>query len=132
MKQVSIDCILNKEENMLNKKFNCFKFELDSVFNNVSKAYDKNIINDLMIHSGSNSKYTETTNVSVYKIKAVIYNSTKTIVKPEYYWYNPEKNIVFDYELEFPIGKLLKDSHNIPKKLDNVYIIVNNIIIPKI
>ena len=132
MKQVSIDCILNKEENMLNKKFNCFKFELDSVFKNVSKAYDKNIINDLMIHSGSNAKYSETVNVSVYKIKAVIYNSTKTIVKPGDYWYNPEKNVVFDYDLEFPIGKLLKDSHGIPKKMDNIYIITNNIVVPLI
>ena len=126
IKEVSIDCVLNKNENMINKKFNCFKFEELTIFKNVSKAYSKNIVNDLMIHSGSNSIYTETKDVKTYKIKAVIYSSETKVVKPYNYWYDPINNIVYDYELEFPIGTLMKDSHNILKKTKDYYIIIDS------
>ena len=117
---------------MINKKYNCFKFEESSLFKNISKAYTKNIVNDIMIHSGSNSIYTETKDITTYKIKAVIYSNTTKIIKPSFFWYEPNSNTVYDYELTFPIGRLIKDSHNILKKEKDYYFIIDNISIPKI
>lgn len=36
-----------------------------------------------------------------------------------FYWYNDNSNIVYDLELNYPIGKLLKDENNNLVLLDN-------------
>jgi hypothetical protein len=68
----------------------------------------------------------------VYKITAVIKLGHNLFSNPSNYWVNFESNVVYDYHLNFPIGKLSKhdDLYNFFK--DNVYIVINIINIPRI
>lgn len=138
IKEVAIDCELNKAHNMLAHEYRCFQFEEPSVFEkNPSHAYKDDIADDMKFDNGSNSSKAMTARIKVLKIKAVmkigtiksgevIYSDTKN------YWYYPKSGVVYDFELHFPIGKVNFDEHNLPvKKESDVYIIDDVIEIPK-
>jgi len=55
--------------------------------------------------------------------------------KPENYWFNPSTRVVYDFELDFPIGRVKLDDEGLPKKEminDELYYMIDEVInIPK-
>jgi len=70
------------------------------------------------------------------KIKGVKLLSPPDAEEPKYsksenYWYYPKSGVVYDYELKYPIGKVLFNEEGLPEKLDkDTYIIGYMIPIP--
>ena len=116
---------------MLNNTYHCFKFNEKSYFEGyIGPAYKDDIYYDKKIDNGLNSNNSEIKKIKVIKIKAV-YLSDKRYTEPEYYWYNPENGIVYDFELDFPVGKVYI-TNGIPNKLNkDTYIIDELINIPE-
>jgi superfamily II DNA or RNA helicase len=132
MKEIAVDCELFKNHNMMGSKYNCFKFNEDSLFDrNVGPAYNRDIEMDSMMDNGLNSADSIKKKVKVRKIKIVKKiddnNYSETITA----WFNPDTGVVYDFELDYPIGKIGKDDMNNYIKLDNdVYIMDHVINIP--
>ena len=140
IKEASVDCQLFKNHNMLNQEYKCFQFDEPSLFEqHIGPAYKDDIADDIKIDNGSNSIRSMTLKVKVFKIKAVLQltapeaEEKPTYSNPELYWYYPKSNVVYDYELHFPIGKVAIDETNLPLKLNkDTYIIDKVIPIPLI
>jgi hypothetical protein len=130
VREVAIDCELFKNHNMINKKYECFKFNESSLFNKfIAPVYKDNIIQDKKLDNGYNSKKSIKKKIKVYKIKAIIKDNDKDIKE---YWYNPETGIVYDLEFDYPIGKIYFENGT-PDKYDKDIYIINEIIpIPKL
>lgn len=139
IKEVAVDCQLNYAHNKLQQDLKCFQFEEQSLFTKqIGPAYKKEIDDDVNINNGSNSSGSIIMKVKVLKISAVMQLSNEDDSKmkysePEIYWYNPETQIVYDYELHYPVGKIGVDDNEVAKKLDkDIYIIDQFIPIPMI
>jgi hypothetical protein len=130
IREVAIDCELFKNHNMIEKKYECFKFNESSLFNKfIAPAYKDNIIQDMKLNNGSNSKKSEKRKIKVYKIKAIVKENVNDIKE---YWYNPDTGIVYNLELNYPVGKVYFEN-NIPDKYDKDIYIINELIpIPKL
>lgn len=133
MKEVAVDCVLNKAHNMMANEYKCFQFEEPSLFDDqIGPAYKEDMYDDMKINNGSNSPDSITTKIKVMKISAVI-QLTKEGDKfsdPKTYWYDNELGTVYDYDLQYPIGRIAFED-NLPKKLDkDTYIIDKMIPIP--
>jgi hypothetical protein len=81
---------------------------------------------------GSNSINSKTMRIKVIKIKAVKILSkeaeTNKYSEPKQYWYNPDTNIVYDFNLKYTIGKVGVDTDNLPLKLSSDTYIIDKII----
>jgi hypothetical protein len=116
IKEVAIDCELNKAHNMMKSKYRCFQFNEVSLFDqNIGPAYKDDIVEDMKITNGSNSSKSITIKVKVIKIKGIIEDNKKEI---QNYWYNPDTSVVYDFDLNYPIGKIKFNSDDIPEKID--------------
>lgn len=116
IKEVAIDCELFKAHNMMGTKYRCFQFNEVSLFDkNIGPAYKEDVIEDMKISNGSNSTNSITVKVKVIKIRGVIENNDKDI---QYYWYNPVSHVVYDFDLNYPIGQAKFSLEGIPEKLD--------------
>jgi hypothetical protein len=132
LKEAAVDCELFKNHNIENNEYRCFKFNQDSLFEkNIGPAYKQNIDYDVNLDNGYNSLNSEVMKVEVQKIKAVKkLGENKFSSEMEYYMDN-ETGIVYDVDLEFPIGKIYFDEDGIPEILKKgVYIISELIAIP--
>lgn len=136
IKEAAVDCELNKNHNMLMNEYNCFKFEEQLYFDlNIGSAYKQDINDDLKMNIGSNNINAVIKTIKVIKINCVKLLSNPSEVEKKYspnkyYWYNPDTGIVYDYDLHYPIGKIMVDVFNIPIKVDDMYIIDKIIPIP--
>lgn len=116
VKEVAIDCELFKAHNMMGTKYRCFQFNEVSLFDkNIGPAYKDDVIEDMKIANGSNSTNSITVKVKVVKIRGVIEENNKDI---QYYWYNPESGVVYDFDLNYPMGRVKFSLDGIPEKLD--------------
>ena len=116
VKEVAIDCELFKAHNMMGSKYRCFQFNEISLFDkNIGPAYKEDMIEDMKISNGSNSTNSITIKVKVIKIRGVIESNENDI---QYYWYNPEEGTVYDFDLNYPLGRVKYDDDGIPEKLD--------------
>jgi hypothetical protein len=130
IKEVAIDCELFKAHNMMGTKYRCFQFNEVSLFDkNIGPAYKEDIIEDMKISNGSNSTNSITIKVKVVKIRGVIEANDKDI---QYYWYNPETHVVYDFDLNYPIGQVKFSPDGIPEKLDKDIYRIEIINIPSI
>jgi len=122
IKEIAIDCELFKAHNMSGSKYKCFQFNEVSLFDkNIGPAYKENIYEDIKIANGSNSTKTFTIKVKVIKIIGLI-DDDSDIKNAQNYWYNPDSGTVYDYDLNYPIGKIKYDENDIPIKIDkNIY-----------
>jgi hypothetical protein len=69
----------------------------------------------------------------VRKIKAVKRDNENLYSNEEYYWLNEDTGIVYEYTLNYPIGKVEKDENNQYVLLENdIYIIGEVINIPEV
>lgn len=138
IKEVAVDCVLNKPENKLEQNFRCFQFEEPSLFNKyIGPAYKEDIYDDTKIDNGSNSTKALTLKIKVMKIKAVKQLTDPESVeledeieysKSDDYWYYPKSGVVYDYENHYAIGKIAFDKDNLPIKLDKDTYVVQYII----
>jgi hypothetical protein len=63
-------------------------------------------------------------------VNGVILEANNKLSTPKPYWYNPKTLIMYDYDLEFPIGKVAL-TDGVPTKSENgEYIIKTRIKIP--
>ena len=133
IKEVAIDCVLNKEHNKLGSQYKCFQFNEISMFDkNISPAYKENIIDDMKFDNGSNSTKTVTVRIKAIKIVGIIDGLDKEDKNIENYWYNNESRVVYDYDLHFQIGKVKVDEEGIPIKIDKDVYVIDAIPIPTI
>jgi superfamily II DNA or RNA helicase len=139
VKESAVDCEFNKAHNSMVQNYKCFQFEEQSLFDDqIGPAYKDDLNEDLRYDNGSNSVNSQTIRIKVIKIKAVKQMTKDGEEKmkystEEYYWYNPDTLVVYDYDLHYAIGKIGLDSDNLPKKLDkDTYIIDKLIPIPYI
>jgi len=73
IKEVAIDCELNKNHNMMASKYRCFQFNEVSLFDkNIGPVYKDDILEDMKIENGSNSTKSVTIKVKALKIKGII------------------------------------------------------------
>jgi len=133
VKETAVDCELFKTYNMIDESFNCFQFNEKSLFDQyIGPAYKEDIEYDNKINNGLNSSNSEIKRIKVIKINGVEKIDENTFENKKDYWYYPESGIVYDYELDFPIGKVSVVDDN-PEKLDDTTYIISNIInIPKL
>jgi hypothetical protein len=132
IREAAVDCELFKTQNMIDGEYSCFKFNEKSYFDKfIGPVYKQDIYYDKKIDNGLNSVNSVKKKIKVVKIKAVY------LIDEEYsevgeYWYYPESGVVYDLDLDFPLGRILKD-FGIPKKLDKETYIIDEIInIPKL
>jgi superfamily II DNA or RNA helicase len=132
IKEVAIDCELFKAHNMMGSKYSCFKFNEDSLFNkNVGPAYNPDIEVDSMMDNGMNSIDSIKKRIKVRKIKVVKKIDDNNYSEEIQAWFYEDSGVVYDYELDYPIGKVGKDSTGNFMKLDkDIYIIDKVINIP--
>ena len=132
IKEVAVDCELFKNHNMMNETYPCFKFNEKSYFEGyIGPSYKEDIYYDKKIDNGLNAISSENKKIKVIKIKAV-YKINNDYSKSENYWYNNETGVVYDYDLDFPVGKVYI-TNGIPNKLDkDTYIIDQLIDIPSV
>lgn len=117
VKEVAIDCELNKNHNMMASKYRCFQFNEVSLFDkNIGPAYKEDMTEDKRIDNGSNSTNSITIKVKAMKIKGIISESKKEDINN--YWYNPETGTVYDFDLYYPIGRIKQNIDGIPVKVD--------------
>ena len=133
IKEVAIDCVLNKAHNALAGEYKCFQFEEPSLFEKqIGPAYKDDYNDDMKFDNGSNSLGSKTIRIKVGKITAVKQLSKPdeppNYSKPKNYWYNNDTGVVYDYDLKFAIGKVGMDDDDLPKKLDKDTYIIDKVI----
>jgi len=132
IKEIAVDCDLFKNHNMINNKYSCFKFNEKSYFEGyIGPSYKDDIYYDKKIDNGLNSIHSEIKKIKVLKIKAV-YKINDSFSEVEDYWYNPESGIVYDLDLDFPMGKIYSDNGIATKLNKDTYIIDQLIDIPNV
>lgn len=140
VREVAIDCGLNKAHNNLVHDYKCFQFDEPTLFEDqIGPAFKDDIVDDLRIDNGSNSANSTTMRIKVIKIKAVKQLSPDDgtgnvkYSNVEDYWYNTETGVVYDFELHYAIGKVAFDDDSLPIKTDkDVYVIDKMVPIPHI
>ena len=134
VKEAAVDCELFKAHNMMGSKYKCFQFNEDSLFEKpIGPAFQNKIEYDLKSDNGSNAKDSSRIKIKVIKIKAVKKIDDSSYSKEIDVWFNELTGIIYDYNLDYPIGKINKDiDGNFIMLENNIYIIDDIIDIPKI
>jgi hypothetical protein len=129
IKEVSVDCELFKSHNMMGTKYSCFKFNENSLFEEqIGPAFEVNEEFDEKIDNGSNSLDSKKVKIKVRKINVVEKTDDNNYSKPFLAWFYDESGVVYDYNLNFPIGKINKDEKNNFNQLDKNTFIMDKII----
>jgi len=134
IKEVAVDCELNKSHNMQSDPYKCFKFDEPSLFDTfIGPAYKEDVYYDSKIDNGLNSLNSIVKRIKVIKIKAVEKHGETEFSSPTEYWYSKDSGVIYDLDLDYPVGKIYADKNGIPNKLNkDTYIIDYKIPIPKI
>ena len=133
IKEVAIDCELFKAHNMMGRKYSCFSFNEQSLFEKPpGPAYVPKIEFDEKMNNGLNSNDSIKKRIKVVKIQGVKEIDANTFSEKDYYWYHNLTGVVYDYKNNYPIGKIKKDENNTEVMIDkDVYVIDNLIDIPE-
>lgn len=134
LREVAVDCVLNKNHNMMQNEYRCFQFDEATLFGKyIGPAYKEDIYDDMKIDNGLNSLKSMTKRIKVMKINAVRQLDNDQYSSEEVYWYYPTSGVVYDYDLHYPVGKVYFDDNGLPNKLNkDTYIINQTIDIPSI
>lgn len=133
VKEVAVDCVLNKNHNMMAEEYKCFQFDQDRLFDqHIGPAYKENIYDDMKLYNGLNSSKSTVMRIKVMKIKAVMVTSKPdedfTYSEPKFYWYYDKSHTIYDYDLHYVVGTVAIDDQNIPIKLDKDTYVINYMI----
>jgi hypothetical protein len=135
VREAAVDCKLFENHNMMDTKYQCFQFNESALFDpQVGPAYNEDVYYDSKLNNGLNSLNSELKQIKVIKIMGIkIIDGGRQ--KPEQFWYNPDTRIVYDYDLDFPVGRVKLDNEGIATKeiVDKItyYLIEELIDIPK-
>jgi superfamily II DNA or RNA helicase len=134
IKQAAVDCQLFKNVNMIEEKYQCFKFDDNYLFNkNVGPAYKEDLDIDMELDNGLNSSNYIVKSIKVREIYAVVKIDDDKYSDKQLYLLDEKTNIVYDYDLNFALGKLLMSEYDIPNKLDKETFIIDEVInIPRL
>ena len=95
--------------------------------------YKEDVYYDSKIDNGLNSLNSIVKRIKVIKIKAVEKHGETEFSSPTEYWYSKDSGVIYDLDLDYPVGKIYADKNGIPNKLNkDTYIIDYKIPIPKI
>jgi len=137
VKEAAVDCKLFENHNMMSGKYQCFQFNESSLFDpQVGPSYNEDVYYDSKLNNGLNAMNSEIKTVKVIKILGIKVLKTEgsgegVKQKPENYWFNPSTQVVYDFDLDFPIGKVKLDNDGLPKKEminDESYYIIEEVI----
>lgn len=129
VKEAAVDCELFKAHNMMGSKYKCFQFNEESLLEKpIGPAYNPKIEYDQKIDNGANAKEASRLKIKVRKIKAVKKMEDNIYSEASIYWFYEQSGMVYDYEMEFPVGKIEKDNNNNPIKLDNETYVIGDVI----
>ncbi len=129
IKEAAVDCELFKAHNMMGSKYSCFKFNEESQFErNVGPAYNKDIEIDGMMDNGLNAIDSIKKRIKVRKIKVVKKIDETSYSEETNAWFYEQSGTVYDNELDYPIGKVGKDSNGNYLKLDKDTYIMDQVI----
>ena len=135
MKEVAVDCELNKAHNMITGEYKCFKFDdYDTLMKPVPAAYKEDVYDDIKMDSGLNNTRSIIKRIRTLKVKAVKkLKSENKYSNSDTYWYDEKTGIIYDYEFKYVLGKVAMDENGLPEKLDkDTYIISELVNIPSI
>jgi len=130
VREAAIDCKLFENHNMIQEKYQCFQFNESSLFDQqVGPAYNEDVYYDSKLNNGLNAQNSEIKKVKVIKIKGIkMKDSIKQ--KSETYWYNPDTGVVYDFDLDYQVGRV-KMEKGIASKIEEkneVYYVIEEII----
>jgi hypothetical protein len=141
MKEVAVDCALNKTHNNLAGTYRCFQFEEKSLFDDqIGPAYKDDLYDDLKLNNGLNSTNSRIKKIKIIKIKAVKQlvsdedhiaeprKNEELFSEPQDYWFNVDSLTVYDSDMQYPIGKVGADDDGLPLKMDKDTFIITKII----
>ena len=129
LKEVAVDCILNKNHNMMEENYNCFQFNEQSLFEqNIGPAYKEDIYDDFKINNGLNSINSVVEKIKVRKIKAIVKLDNNNFSSVNEYLYYDKTGVVYDKDVYYPIGRILLDENNLPEKYDKDIYIISTVI----
>jgi len=135
VKGAAVDCEIFKSHNMMGTKYKCFKFNEDSLFNKpIGPAYTEKIEYDMKMDNGLYSNDSVVEKVKVLEINAVKRLDENSYSESEKYWFNEDTGVIYDYNLNYPVGKVEKDLNNSNKYTQlkgNIYVISSLIDIPE-
>ena len=129
IKEVAVDCELFKSHNMMGSKYNCFKFNEDSLFDkNIGPAYNQDIEIDSKMDNGLNSLDSIKVKIKVKKIKIVKMidnNNYSTTIEA---WLYEPSGVVYNFDTYYALGKISYDDTGNIKKIDKDTYIIDKII----
>lgn len=110
IKEVAVDCELNKENNIINNKdLTCFKFDEQALLTDkILPAYQEVLEDDFTENTGLNATNNELIKDKVYRIKAVILEDIETnkYSKQDDYWLNKNTGSVYNYKYKYLVGRV--------------------------
>ncbi len=132
VKEVAVDCELFKAHNMMGSKYSCFKFNEESLFDkNVGPAFNPDIEIDAKMDNGMNSLDSMKKRIKVRKVKVVKKLDENNFSETITAWLYEQTGVVYDKDLDFPIGRISRDMNGNLLKLDkDIYIMDKLINIP--
>ena len=115
VKEAAIDCELFKAHNMMGSKYTCFQFNEESLFEKpIGCAYQSKLENDQKIDNGLNAKDSNILHIRVRKIKGVLLINDHTYSSENYYWFNDNTGIIYDYEeKDAKVGEVEREARTI-------------------
>lgn len=127
MKEAAVDCELFKNHNMMGTEYKCFKFHEASLLQDeIGPAYKEDYELDKKMDNGSFAIGYQIMKIKVRKIKGVTKIKDNVYSEPQEFWYYKKTGVVYDYDLHFPIGYVIKTIDDIPQKFDDEYYIVDS------
>jgi len=119
LRESAVDCKLYEKHNMRDSKYTCFNFnQYDILRKNPGSAYKKNFDDE-------EDYKIQVRKIKVRKIKAVFENEETS----HDFLLDEETGIVYDSDLEYPIGRIQKDEKGFFNKYDiNTYLITSDIL----
>ena len=63
-------------------------------------------------NNGLNAKESSVIKIKVRKINASYQMDNNIYSKSQVYWYYDKTNVIYDYELNYPVGKIKLDDNN--------------------
>jgi hypothetical protein len=129
IKEVAVDCELFKSHNMMGSKYRCFQFNEESLLEEpVGPAFNDKIDYDQKINNGLNSRDSSVIKIKVRKISAVHKLEDNVYSTAKNYWYYEKTHVIYDYELNYPVGKIQLDDDSNPVKIDNQTYLIDRVI----
>ena len=124
MKEAAVDCQLYKKHNMLFTRYSCFQFNQNDLLNEIPGPAYKKKMDDEEI-AGDKIQLQK---IKVRKIMAVYPDKDGNASEPHKFLLDENSGVVYDYDLEYPVGKIYRDEKGFFRKLNMTTYIIDDYI----